>query len=166
VDSDTCIHTKFYEDWFGHSSDIKVITSIILVATIFMLLIGRDSWCLSLRWPQASWCTYQVSWLSLQEFEIYLNALMLGRLGTFMIGRLNSVGFEVLLVVTAKSTTFWVVQPRTSERDRRFGRCLHRQVRRLRQGRRQALTYWCNNLSLVASKNYLPAPRHPGYAVA
>jgi hypothetical protein len=37
------IHTKFHEDWFVHSSNIKITrTSIILGATILVLLIGRD----------------------------------------------------------------------------------------------------------------------------
>jgi hypothetical protein len=35
------MHTKFYENCFGHSGNIKVITSTILEAVVLALLMGR-----------------------------------------------------------------------------------------------------------------------------
>jgi hypothetical protein len=34
------IHTKFHEDWFGHSGNIKVIASTIWEAAVLVLLMG------------------------------------------------------------------------------------------------------------------------------
>jgi hypothetical protein len=35
------IHTKFHEEWFGHSGNGNVITSTIREAAVFVLLMGR-----------------------------------------------------------------------------------------------------------------------------
>jgi hypothetical protein len=35
------MHTKFHEDWFGHSAIIKVVPSTVRDAAVLVLLMGR-----------------------------------------------------------------------------------------------------------------------------
>jgi hypothetical protein len=78
------LNTKFHEDWFGHSGNIKVITSTIWEAAVLVLLTGRiydvcrwddlgrhdaysvgttddrDFLSTPLRWLQVSWYIHEV----------------------------------------------------------------------------------------------------------
>jgi hypothetical protein len=55
-------HTKFHEDWFGPSSNIKVITSTIREATVLVLLIGRNY--------------YSCLWVDLRRLDMYIPSFM------------------------------------------------------------------------------------------
>jgi hypothetical protein len=65
------IHAKFHDDQFRHSSNIRVISYYINNFRVCSIGItdGRDLRSMALRWPQASWYTYQISWRSAQVFR-------------------------------------------------------------------------------------------------